>query len=174
MKLMHTVAALALAATTTTTFAWYAAPYQPVAPGADPQTVMAQHDQAMRAAFEAQRQFAAQQMNQMPPPPARPDFPARPAFAAAPEFPAMPPFGQYPAAPEFPPMPEFGQYPALPESFEARRKEIDAYRAQAKQRMEERRAAMQHWREARRAAYERAYPMPTQQQAPATATTQTQ
>ena len=65
----------------------------------------------------------------------------------------MPEFGQYPEAPEFPEMPEFGQFPAMPESMEARRKEMDAYREQAKQRIEERRAAMKQWSEERRAQH---------------------
>lgn len=183
MKLIQAASAIALAAATTTAFAWYAAPYQPVAPTADQhkalieqqQAMLEQHDKAMREAFEAQRRFAEQQL-------AWADQ-NRPAWPAFPERPAMPEFGQYPEAPEFPEMPEFGQFPAMPESLDARRKEMDAYREQTKQRIEERRAAMKQWSEERRAQHptrhigeplsrafpEHPYPMMPQHQAQAPA-----
>ena len=96
-----------------------------------------------------------------------PEMPPMPEFGQYPDMPKMPPmpeFGQYPDMPKMPPMPEFGQYPdipkipamerpALPESFNARIKEMDAKRAQAKQRMEERRAAMKSVWEQRRAMH---------------------
>jgi hypothetical protein len=159
MKLIQAASAIALAAAATTAFAWYAAPYQPVAPSAEQhQAMLEQHDKAMREAFEAQRRFAEQQMawaEQARKSQPALEFPAHP-FAAMPDFPerpAMPEFGQYPSAPEFPKRPEFGQYPAMPESLDARRKEMDAYREQTKQRIEERRAAMKQWSETRRAQY---------------------
>jgi len=191
-KLIQTASAIALAAATTTAFAWYAAPYQPVAPSAEQhkalveqqQAMMEQHDKAMREAFEAQRQFAEQQMAWADQ--ARQAWPAVPApsFAATPDFPAMPAmpeFGQYPNAPEFPKAPEFGQYPAMPESMEARLKELDSQREQLKQRIEERREAMKQWSEERRAQHptrhigeplsrtfqDRPYPMMPQHQAQA-------
>jgi len=145
-KLIQAASAIALAAATTTAFAWYAAPDQPVASNVDQhRALVEQHEQAMREAFEAQRRFAEQQL-------AWADQ-NRPAWPAFPEPPAMPEFGQYPGAPEFPKRPEFGQFPAMPESLEARCKEMDAYREQAKQRIEERRAAMKQWSEERRAAH---------------------
>ncbi|MTW22460.1 hypothetical protein [Allochromatium palmeri] len=158
-KLIKAASALALAAATTTAFAWYAAPYQPVAPSAEQhQAMLEQHDKAMRAAFEAQRQFAEQQMawaEQARKSWPAPEFPAHP-FASTPEFPEMPPmpeFGQYPSAPEFPERPEFGQYPAMPESMDARLQELDSQREQLKQRIDERRAAMKQWSEERRAQH---------------------
>lgn len=185
MKLIQAASAIALVAATTTAFAWYGAPYQPVAPTPEQhkalveqqQAMLEQHDKAMREAFEAQRRFAEQQL-------AWADQ-NRPAWPAFPERPTRPEFGQYPDAPEFPKMPEFGQFPAMPESMDARRKEMDAYREQAKQRIEERRAAMKQWSEERRAQHptrhlgeplSRAYPMPSQQQAqaPSEPATQTQ
>lgn len=163
-KLIQAASAIALAAATTTAFAWYAAPYQPVAPTPEQhkalveqqQAMMEQHDKAMREAFEAQRRFAEQQMAWADQ--ARQSWPAFPAhpFATTPNFPerpAMPEFGQYPNPPEFPKMPEFGQYPAMPESLEARLKELDSQREQLKQQIEERRTAMKQWSEERRAQY---------------------
>jgi flagellar motility protein MotE (MotC chaperone) len=181
MKLIQAASAIALAAATTTALAWYAAPYQPMAPTLEQhQAMMEQHDKAMREVFEAQHRFAEQQM-------AWADQ-ARQSLPEFPAMPAMPEFGQYPSAPEFPKMPEFGQYPAMPESMDARLKELDSRREQMKQWSEERRAAMKQWSEERRAQHptrhlgepmsrafhDRPYPMPTHQaQAPAESSTQT-
>jgi len=183
-KLTQAASAIALAAATTTAFAWYAAPYQPPVPTQEQQQAMAeqqkvmaeqqramieQQNKAMQQAFAAQQQFAKQQaeqfqksQTQVPGPNSGSPFAEAPAF---PEMPPMPEMGQYPSMPEMPKMPEVGQfpampempaapafeYPALPESVQARIKEMDAYREQAKQQREERRAAMKSWNEQRRA-----------------------
>ena len=193
-KLIQAASALALAAATTTAFAWYAAPYsaptqeQHKAMVEQQQAMMEQQTKAMREAFEAQRKFAEQQIAQFQEmqakQPALAPFPAHP-FAAAPTFPEVPPvpeFGQYP---EMPKWPELGQFPsvpempsapaferpALPESVQERIKEMDAYREQARQQSEERRAAMKNWSEQRRAMHPHhapgmtALPAPQQQAA---------
>ncbi|QGU32400.1 hypothetical protein [Thermochromatium tepidum] len=176
MKLIQAASAIALIATTTTSLAWYAAPYPATAPSADQfkalieqqQAMFEQHDKAMREAFEAQRQFFEQQ---------RAWFDRnRPAWLASPEPPAAPEFGEYPKASELPKRPELGQFPAMPDSLEAHRREMDAYREQVKQRIEEHREAMKHWIEERRAEHPSRHlaKLPQHQaQAPVESSTQT-
>ncbi len=160
-KIIQAASAIALAAATSSAFAWYGAPLcQPVvAPTQEQQqAMMEQHDQAIQEAFAARAHLAEQQtvnFGQF-----QPQHPGRHCFAQQP-FAAMPPMPELGAHPEMPAMPEFGQYPSMPkmafpsvpDSMQERIKEMDAYRAESLKRMEERRAAMQDMREQRRAIY---------------------
>lgn len=171
-KIIQAASAIALAAATSTAFAWYgAAPYQPVAPAQQQQAMaeqqramMEQHDQAMRDAFAARSQFAEQQLARSEQ--FQPQYRSHPGFAPAPftnapAFPEMAPMPEwrgYPEMPEMPTMPEFGQYPSMPEtafpsapdSMQERIAAMDAYRAESRKHMEERRAAMRKMHEERR------------------------
>lgn len=191
--MIQAASAIALAAATSSVFAWYAAPYQqPVmtqeqqqAMVEQQQAFMQQQTKAMQEAFEAQKKAAEEQMAKLQEMqgqyPAAPGFdpfafPAAPAF---PEMPSIPALGEYPAMPEMPAFPEIGQFPAapampefaaptLPSSIQDRMKEMDAYRAASQQRMEERRAAMKAMNEHRRAMRaNRPFPYPTYGMMPA-------
>ncbi|EXJ15200.1 hypothetical protein [Imhoffiella purpurea] len=190
MTKLHLASVIALAAASTTASAWYALPPYAVAPAMTPEqqlevveqqkAMMEQQAKAFEQAMEAQRQFAEQQADYFKPFAQNPEtlgFPGHP-YGAAPAFPEMPPMpelGQYPAFPEMPEMPEFGQYPEMPKAPEfgkapelpaavqKRIEEMDAYRAQAKQRMEEKRAAFKQMSEQRRAMH----PAPRFDRAPA-------
>lgn len=175
-KMIQAASAIALAAAASGAFAWYGVPYQPPVLTQEQQQAMAEQQQAfmeqqtkaMQDAFAAQQKMAEAQMEQLkqfqaqyPVAPGFETLPVPPA-PAFPEVPPMPELGQYPAMPEMPAFPEFGQYPsfpaapdmafpALPDSMQDRMKEMDAYRAESKKRMDERREAFKSMSEQRRA-----------------------
>ncbi|NEV62906.1 hypothetical protein [Thiorhodococcus minor] len=191
-KMIKAASAIALAAATSSVFAWYAAPYQPPVMTQEQQQAMVEQQQAfmeqqtkaMQEAFEAQKKAAEERMaklqdmqGQYPTAPGFEPF-AFPAAPAFPEMPQVPALGEYPAMPEMPAFPEIGRFPAapampelaapaLPSSIQDRMKEMDAYRAESQKRMEARRAALKAMSEQRRAMRaNRPFPYPTYGTAP--------